>query len=753
MKPSGVRLVLLWVGVWPWVWVGIMGNALAGPGARMDYGPVLSYTVSPKPGLTNASEHLAVKGLVVQVEGTNAAACFDTETLRVAGMWRGGFVDLSQSHLDSYKGSDGVFPGGELDFATDMGPGWSDGAGAWVDPRAGSNGPLPKAWAHYRGFYRHGRRVVVAYRVGEREVLEEFGFDRRAGCFTRTFWIGPGSRALRAKMVSVGGSGPRSQEGSRRLDWREAKGNRWISLRGEVDRVELGWAGSGWGELRIPDSSEARVVQVCFWPERESSLNGESSMEPVRNPSEVRGGGPALWTEALETRGKIGNQDVAYEVDSLTVPEANPWNSWLRFVAHDFFQDGRAALSTWNGDVWILSGIEGNLERLVWRRHAAGLFDALGLRVVEGKVCVLGRDRITQLHDLNGDGEADYYENVNHDAPVTPSYHAFAMDLWTDASGNFYYTRCGQRADPAYPYGGALLKVSADGARLDAVAYGLRAANGMSLGPGGEITCSDNQGNWIPSGRLNWIEPGKFYGYRPAAPSGTVIQRSDPPLCWIPQTMDNSGGSQVWVTSDRWGPLGGQVLHVSYGKARLFLVAMETARGMRQGGVIPFPLRFETGIMRARFHPRDGQLYLSGLKGWQTDGPRDAAFHRVRYTGRPWRLPVAVWTDSTGVSMRFTEPLRPSSAVDSENYGVERWNYRESADYGSKDYSVERPGAVGRDRVEIRGVTVSQDGKVVRLALASQVPAMQFRVRFDLQFADGESVRSEYCGTINAVAE
>ena len=28
---------------------------------------------------------------------------------------------------------------------------------------------------------------------------------------------------------------------------------------------------------------------------------------------------------------------------------------------------------------------------------------------------VLGRDQITRLHDLNADGEADFYENFNND--------------------------------------------------------------------------------------------------------------------------------------------------------------------------------------------------------------------------------------------------------------------------------------------------------------------------------------------------
>jgi hypothetical protein len=44
---------------------------------------------------------------------------------------------------------------------------------------------------------------------------------------------------------------------------------------------------------------------------------------------------------------------------------------------------------------------------------ATGLFSRWA-KIVDDKVCVLGRDD-HQLHDLNGDGEADFYENFNND--------------------------------------------------------------------------------------------------------------------------------------------------------------------------------------------------------------------------------------------------------------------------------------------------------------------------------------------------
>lgn len=720
----------------------------------MDYGPFLSYTVATRPGLTQAADHLAVKGIVVKVDGTNAAVCFDTDTLRMAGGWTGGFLDVSRTHLDSYKGNDAAMPAGPLEFQTPSGPGWSGPDGVWADPRTVRNGPLPKGWAHYQGLYRHGEKVVFAYRVGQREVLELPGYDRGERAFTRVFRVRQGEETLRVRLLSAPSSRRVVTQKAEAVAWNEGEIWRAVFLQDPAAGLALRWDAENILFLEM-DGKNPALAKVILWRgSAEPDLAALARrLKPLEDPASFIQGGPPLWPERLATEGRRGSEGGAYEVDTLTVPDRNPWNSWIRFVAHDFFDDGRAALSTWNGDVWIVSGIDEGLKRLVWSRHAAGLFDALGLKIVQGKVCVLGRDRITRLHDLNGDGEADFYENFNHDAPVTPSYHAFAMDLWTDREGNFLYTRCGQRADPALPFGGALLRISSDGSKLEQLASGLRAANGISIGPEGQITCADNQGNWIPSGRLNWIKEGAFYGFVPALGTGAPRVEPEKPLCWIPQTLDNSGGSQVWVTSDRWGSLKGQLLHLSYGKARLFLVPFETVNGVRQGGVTPFPLRFESGVMRAHFHPIDGQLYLSGLKGWQTDGARDAAFHRVRYTGKPLRLPVAARVKRGALELEFSLPLDRSSAIDAGRYAVERWNYRATAEYGSKDYSPSNANAVGRDKVEVRRAVLSADGRTVRLELESMMPVMQLRVQFDALFADGAALRSEYCGTVHAVPE
>ena len=216
--------------------------------------------------------------------------------------------------------------------------------------------------------------------------------------------------------------------------------------------------------------------------------------------------------------------------------------------------------------------------------------------------------------------------------------------------------------------------------------------------------------------------------------------------------MDNSNGSQVWVTSDKWGPLKGQLLYLSYGKSSLFEVLQERVGDVPQGGVVKFPLKFSTGIMRARFHPLDGQLYVAGLKGWQTDGAKDGAIQRVRYTGKPLTMQNGLHITDKGIRIDFTAPLDAATAADAANYSVIQYNYRWTSAYGSDKYKVSNPEEKGNDKLEVKSATLSADKKSVLLEIDGLKPVMQMEVKMSIKSADGNPVPDKIGNTINVVA-
>jgi hypothetical protein len=345
-------------------------------------------------------------------------------------------------------------------------------------------------------------------------------------------------------------------------------------------------------------------VKLLFWTGDKAVLSKFDEFDQPENLSTLLEPGPARWLPELKTTGQRGLDTDILAVDTLTVPYDNPWKALMFLAGVDFTPDGAAFVCSIHGDVWRVTGVDGDLRELRWKRFATGLFQPLGLKVRDGQVFVLGRDQITRLHDLNRDGEADFYENFCNLIETLPG-HNYVTSLEKDVAGNFYY------ADTRGAH-----RVSADGARSETFATGFRNPNGLGASPDGKIiTVAPQQGEWTPSSLLCEIKTSGYYGYggpkvTPERPLGY-----DRPLCWMPHSVDNSSGSQVWVPGDQWGPLAGQMLHLLWGRCGMMLVLRDPFAPVPQGAVVPLPGRFLSGPNRGTFNPRDGHLYIAGSTG------------------------------------------------------------------------------------------------------------------------------------------
>ena len=728
-----------------------------------------------------------MKGIAVTVGSEkNAFVCYDTDLLRFSLAWTGEFMEFGNT-LSQIAWPPPPQVKGTAAFGTKSAPGWAH-QGTFNDPRPHQQGALPKAWAHYLGLYENGDQVVLKYSVNGTEVLETPSFDRINGqpIFTRAFQFAGATSpqdllladGLEGSPISTNfaaAAGPFSADlgGGRILAVAGANLPRGTLLERNRDGRLI---------LKLSSVGANEPFRIFFSTDANAAGFDALRQKPVEDLRKLCAGGRPHWTESVVTKGVRSAGSEAYVADTLTEPVNNPYNAKTFFGGFDFFPDGRAAICTFHGDVWVVSGIDESLEKLTWKRYATGLFQPLGLKVVEGLIYVLGRDQITRLHDLNQDGEADYYENFNNDIVVTSNYHEFCLDLQTDRAGNFYFAKGAPwEPDVTSPHQGCLFKVPPDGSKLEIVATGFRAPNGMTVGPHDEITVSDNQGHWMPSSKLNWIEQGGFYGMTPAAQRPLVLRRagtnftanpSDPderarfgfrawgdanaptpisydkPFCWLPMTMDNSSGGQVWATSDRCGPLKDHLLFTSYGKCTLFEVMVDEVDGTRQGAMVQLPLKFNSGIMRGRINPRDGQVYVCGLKGWQSSATRDGGFYRVRYTGQPFRMPVAFHASKGGIQVTFSSALDTKTATDPENYSVESWNYRWTGAYGSPEYSVHNAERKQHDQLEVKAARLLPDAKTLQLDLPALAPADQVKIKLAITAADGAPISQEIYATI-----
>lgn len=550
----------------------------------------------------------------------------------------------------------------------------------------------------------------------------------------------------------------------------------YIAVKG--DGVNLRNADNGTLTLHVPAGKTPSRFSLGYTATagKPNPKTTEALQTATPEPRELKSltkGGTTLYPETVTTSGTLGSKDDLWTVDHLPLPIKNPWNANIRPGGFDFFSDGNsAALSTWEGDVWVVSGLKGDLKNLRWRRFATGLFETLGLKIVDDKVYVHGRDQITRLHDQNNDGEADWYECFNNDFLITKNFHEFAFSLQTDKEGNFYFVKGapvlagGRGFDKILPYSGTVMRISKYGKDLTVLATGLRAPGGLGVGPNGEITTGENEGTWQPCCKLNYFTgKDKFLGVEDTA-HHLKGQKMHPPLCYFPMRTDNSGGGQVWVPEkSNWGLKPGELIHLSYGQSALYRVLPQEVDGTMQGGVVRIPVKLRSSAMRARFHP-DSSLYVLGFRGWQTTAATPQAFHRIRHNNQPVTIPDQLKATDKGIYIRFEKKIDPSTAADRFNFKIERWKYIRSKQYGSGEFSIDNPDLKAEqqalvqeskryrkhDNVEVASSTLLKDGKTVFLHIPSMKPAEQMSIRYKLKFADTSKAEGEIINTVHKLA-
>ena len=713
--------------------------------ANIKFGPFVSGHIATPKGGTH-------KGVAIRVgEKSENTMVFDTDLCSWRAGWTGGFLKTDPTRYGLIRA---LKPEGAIVFANSPAPGVADSKGSFADPRSPKYGPLSRNWVRFKGLYVNGGGVVVQYEAGGASVYERvyLGGDEKNSIMSRRILVKGNKRGAQIQLANIPGA---KWEIHKELD---SSGLKFVARlkrpltanrKKEGMRNEIGVTA---GELKVTAKG---VLAVSLSPQEKDV---ELLVQHLKG-DEVGGGliaqcrkalgapvlahGPRRWGEPIATKGIVDRRKVPFAIDTITVPYKNPHNALFFTAGHDFTSNGDCYVATAHGDVWKVTGIDAELKELKWHRFATGLYQPLGLRVVKDQVYVLGRDQITRLHDKNGDGEVDFYEAFNNDIMIGGGGHSYATCLETDPEGNFYFIRCAEGT----PHGGVVLKVAADGSKLEVVATGFRNPNGLGVGPNGVITAADQQGTWVPETRLDVIKTGGFYGFMPMHKRKVVPKTYDPPLVWIPRILDNSAGGQVWVPKGAWGPLGGELLHFSYGRCTM----MHIVRDGANGGVVPLAGRFLSGACRGRFNPKDGHLYVTGLLGWQTSAIRDGCLQRVRYTGEPIHQPTGMKVHANGIRLTFSTPLDKKIAEDIDSWSAEQWSYKWSSQYGSKDWSVKNPGKQGRDPVTIQSAKFLPDGKSVFLQMDKVQPVHSMAIKYNLDTVTGKIMRGEYFLTINQV--
>ncbi len=707
----------------------------------------------------------AVRGYVVQL-GADTYLCFDPDLLRMAVAWKGDFISMMTMAQVSYhvldKGNANPQVLGDPIAANGMYAGWmrrpsfEDPREPGADPADPGRGPLPDEMGAFEGVYVYGDDVVFSYRAAGTRIDEQPGLLEKE-VLTRTFDVAPASAPLTLVAAEVRGA---RVAGATADEVILAHGGDTVTAVLTRGVSGLGVRDGRYVTLDLPPSERSRQFRVALWtgPRKDLEAVRRLNAAPLAMAEGYRDGGPSRWPETVATVVDASPDTSAFVFDHLELPDPNPWRRNVRPADLAFFEDGRAAVVTFDGDVWVAEGLSG--RRPAWRRFASGMYETLAVEVVDGEIYAYGREGIVRLQDLNGDGEADYYEAFAPGIIQSTLSREWPFDLVARPGGGFFASQGGAlHAGPTSgqasfmpgflrgsPHNGSIVEVSSDGKDVQRYATGFRAPY-LGIHPEtGALTASDQQGNFVPSTPLYLIERGGYYGVPATAHLPDPLPRAIPPLTWIPHRVDPSATSQVWMPKEGNGPLDGQLVHLSYGSSGLFRVYVDSLSSPAQGAVAPLPDDGRSPTLKGAVNPADGRLYVTGFQVWGSTAQKLTSLRRLRYTGRPTGIPEVVRAGKQGILLTFAEAV---DAPDPEDVHVTRYNYLRSSEYGSGHYRLD--GSEGEERLPVAGLHVSPDGRALLIVLPDMRDVMQMAVDYDLSYRDGPAFSGDAYLTVNAI--
>lgn len=736
--------------------------------------------------ITNPEEgfpegNMAPRCLALQL-GHDAYACFDTDLLRWSAAWSGDFlpmVTMAQVSYHEFSNKNNQVPRipGELKIATGRYPGWMGEQPEFSDPRRPAPNPLdPPSGAlsselgRWNGLYLTDDGVVLSYRAGNSDIFERPGAVQSGGQtgFTRSVRIESTSEPLTMTTAEVTDAVQTERSDHTLLFYRGAESSQVtaVGLVGAPEGVSIEVFEERYAVVRVAEGLEDVNYSVVLWSGSSDSIGRfEDMLSREYTEVDITGISPKRWEETVYTRGQVAPDTAAYVVDHLTLPVPNPWRRNVRVTDLAFFEDGRAAVVTFEGDIWLVSGINEGLNSLKWNRYASGLYETQSIEIVDDTVYTFGRDGIIRFHDRNGDGEADYYENFSNLMDQSMETREWAFDFAADPEGGFYVAKGGALdmgprvyTEPTASgfrggshHSGVILKTSADGREIEQFASGLRGPY-LSVNPEtGAVTASDQQGHWVPSTPILLVNEDDYFGVSATAHRDPVPTEITPPLLWIPHDVDRSGTSQVWITSDDMGPLSGGLVHISYGRPGLFSVLIDSTSESVQGAVSVIPGEWPAPVMKGAIHPDDGQLYVGGFNLWDSNSTGYSTLLRLRYTGQPDYKPSSFQAREGGIIVNFSVELNEESVSDPSNFSVSRWDYQRSAQYGSGRYRTD--GTPGQEMLPVFSSHLSDDGRSLFLAVPNMGEVMQMDLGYQIEAADGTQIDDHLYLTVNDVEE
>lgn len=425
-----------------------------------------------------------------------------------------------------------------------------------------------------------------------------------------------------------------------------------------------------------------------------------------------------------------------YEVTQIDPPEGADY----QIGGLDYAKNGDLIACFHRGEVRTYN--EGSKQ---WKLFASGLHEPLGIYVEEnGDVLVIQRGELTRLHDEDGDGVADFYENVCNDWGLSGNYHEFTFGVVKDSKKNIYISlgtasnMAGVRENvrgewnntgglshdkflpkdgnewkvmreeiprmyARVPYRGCVLKISPDSKKAEVYATGVRTPNGLYVDENDQLWVSDNQGDWVGASKVHKIKQGGFHGH-----VASLLWAEDPPKVTpaklpieelearrikapilLPQgDCGNSitqplGVKSSFIPHSEDANAEGHLLVGEMNHPRLIRYMPDTVNGFQQGTATHLldTNKIESGNNRLLYSKDGKSLYVGKTHlSW----PGREGIRKITYTGKPFLFVENVKLTEKGFEFSFNADI--STEKSAEDVVVDSYRIAYHSGYGSKKY-------------------------------------------------------------------
>lgn len=422
-----------------------------------------------------------------------------------------------------------------------------------------------------------------------------------------------------------------------------------------------------------------------------------------------------------------------YEIVDLPIPD----DIMLEVGGMDVLPDGRLAVCTRRGEVWLIDDPYQQNGGPEYELFAEGLHEPLGLTYRDGSIYVTQRTEITRLTDTDGDERAEEYKTI-WTRPVSGNYHEYFYGPLFLPNGDMLVTVnlgwIGHGASLS-KWDGWMLQITPEG-EVKPLATGLRSPAAFALNKDGEIFYAENQGDWVGSGNITHLESGDFAGnpeglrWSDASGSSISLKRRDipdagqpihevakdipqlkTPSIWFPHGVMGISTSDILLdtTAGAFGPFEGQLLIGDQGQSKVMRVFQEKVKGEYQGVAFPFRKGFESGVLRMNWGQDQSMFLGMTSRGWSSTGKELYGMQQLVWSGEtPFEI-KEVHAQPDGFELTFTKPVDPETAADPASYEVTGFTYHYHSTYGSD--------IINQEEAEVTHVQVTDDGLSARLVV------------------------------------